>query len=219
MLRIKTPNASQHLLRQLMDEIMYKANAFFKQPSSTLFPKQTATHSIYEMPTLLSSFYGKLSLMGAILVLATFASVTFFAHQPKAQYVLEQQNKLRAQLNELQADANTKEYPWMRTLNPKAERIEGKLVWNQTQQAGMIEVKRLPDISRQQQYHAWIFDRKKSSDQPISAGIFQNDQHTPDDLLVVLKPEGEVISPYKFLLTLEDKTGKQQPQNLLRAQP
>lgn len=197
---------------------MFKANAFFKQPTNTLFPKQTATDDT-DVPTLLSSFYGKLSVIGALLVLVTFASVSFFAHQPKAQYVLEQQNKLRDQLISLQADKDTKEYSWMRTLNPKAERIEGKLVWNQAQQAGMIEVKRLPDISRQQQYHIWIFDRNKSGDEPISAGIFHNDQYTPNDLLVVLKPESEVISPYKFLLTLEDKASQQQPQNLLRAQP
>ncbi|MGV6809347.1 MAG: anti-sigma factor domain-containing protein [bacterium] len=198
---------------------MFKANTFFKQPTHTLFPKQNVADDTDAVPALLSSFYGKLSVMGVLLVLATFASVSFFAHQPKAQYVLEQQTKLREQLIVLQADESTKEYPWMRTLNPKAERIEGKLVWNQTQQAGMIEVKRLPDISRQQQYHIWIFDRNKSGDQPISAGVFHNDQHTPNDLLVVLKPEDEVISPYKFFLTLEDKSGQQQPQNLLRAQP
>lgn len=198
---------------------MRKDNVIFTQPSAMLFPKQANTHTGHHMPLLLSSFYGRLSVIGAILVIATFASVTFFAHQPKAQYVLEQQSKLRAQLTALQAQTDTQAYPWMRTLNPKAERIEGKLVWNQQQQTGMIELKRLPDISRQQQYHVWIYDRNKSSDQPISAGVFQNDQHTPDDLLVILKPEDSVLSPYKFLLTLEDKTGEEQAQNLLRAQP
>lgn len=159
-----------------------------------------------------------------VLLLAVLLTVGLFAYfinsNKTSESFLLEQAKTRQTLNTLLTADDTREFPWMRTLNPKAKRIEGQLVWNQEKQRGVVELKNLPDTTANEQYYVWAYDNTRAdNDKSVSLAAFSKDESMDDDLLVELKPQNKVVAPYKFIVTLEDKSGKNSPQNLLRAQP
>lgn len=169
--------------------------------------------------------YGALPLsikMGLLLTLVVFGllfAYLWLSPKPLEKELQQQQLQMQKRLGYLLSLPDTRQYAWMRTLNPKAQNIKGSLVWNPQHQQGIMELKSLPDIGADQQYRLWIYDRNQADDRPIDAGFFGNDDVTPNDLLVNMEPTSLVESPYKFLLTLEHINGAGEVQNLLRAQP
>jgi hypothetical protein len=167
---------------------------------------------------------GTTSVTYLVLLLAILLSIglfTYFINTNKtSERFLLEQAKTRQTLNTLLTTDNTREFPWMRTLNPKAKRIEGQLIWNQEKQQGVVELKNLPDTAANEQYYVWAYDNTRAdNDKSVSLAAFSKDKSMDDDLLIELKPQNKVVAPYKFIVTLEDNSGQNAPQNLLRAQP
>jgi hypothetical protein len=159
-----------------------------------------------------------------MLLLVALLSVGLFAYfmntnKADESFLLEQ-SKIRQSLNTLLLSDETREFSWMRTLNPKAKRIEGQLVWNQEKQQGIVELKNLPDTTASEQYHIVVYDNVRAdNDKSVSLAVFSKNENMDDDLLVELAPQDEIVAPYKFIVKLEDESGKNGSQNLLRAQP
>jgi len=161
----------------------------------------------------------KLGLIISMTVLGLLLAYLWLSPKPLERDLQQQQLQMQKRLEYLLSLPDTRQYAWMRTLNPKAKNIKGSLVWNPEHQQGIMELKSLPDIDADQQYRLWIYDRNQADDRPIDAGFFGKNDSVPNDLLVMMEPKNEVESPYKFLLTLEEVGGNGEVQNLLLAQP
>ena len=102
----------------------------------------------------------------------------------------------------LKQQPSTKAGSWLRTLNADIQKVQGELLWNSEQQAGMLRLKNLPNPKAGYQYHIWAYDSHRPSDQPISIlaldrGSGQQEWYLP---LTASEP---IPNPYKFELTLE----------------
>lgn len=167
-------------------------------------------------------FYKKASFkwwMLALLLLMTLVVTMPYGYSfyQKSMIAKNNQNSVQNTLDQLLANGNTEEYSWMRTLNPKAKRIEGGVIWSQDKQQGIMKFKNLPAISKTQQYHFWVYDRE--TNQAVSSAIFQQRPFDPNSRLVEFKPEKPIKSPYKFILSLENIAKNKETEVLLRAQP
>ncbi len=110
---------------------------------------------------------------------------------------------------------------WLRTLNPFIRETQGGLLWNKTQQKGVMRFVNLPRLSDKQRYNLWIYDLQKPLKKPVNAGMFSINKSSKGEYYVSFKPEEVVITPYKFLLTLGKKSEHNfgSLQSLLLAQP
>lgn len=166
-------------------------------------------------------FWSKNTTLSALLLimLLTLASIPYgYAYYQNSRSAKHSQLGVQQELTHLLNTPDAIEYSWMRTLNPKAKSIEGGIVWSQEKQAGIMKFKNLSAISRQQQYHLWLYDR--SNDQRISSITFQQHSFDSGTRLVEFQPEKRVESPYKFILSLESIKGdKSSDEVLLRIQP
>jgi hypothetical protein len=159
-------------------------------------------------------------LLGGLLLMVAAFFIYQSSFKPESEYFVKQQEQLQNTMNTLLASDDTEEYAWMRSLNPLAKRIDGKLIWNQELQKGMMQLENLPTIASSQSFRAWAFDRNLPDDQPVLLATFKKLQINTNELLVSIQPDTPITSPYKFILTLEDDEGSNtEPQNLLRAQP
>jgi hypothetical protein len=107
---------------------------------------------------------------------------------------------------------------WLHTLNPKAQDVQGDLVWDNTSQRGVMQFSNLPAAPADQRYQLWIYDTNSTTEQPISAAQFtQGAERNP--LWIELVPTQPVKAPYKFVLQLESIDNATEPQILLMVQP
>lgn len=107
---------------------------------------------------------------------------------------------------------------WLHTLNPKAQDVQGDLVWDNASQRGVMQFNHLPAAPTNQRYQLWIYDSQSVNEQPISAAQFtQGADRNP--LWIELVPTQPVKAPYKFVLQLESLDNTSEPQILLMVQP
>lgn len=157
-------------------------------------------------------------LVVSLILIAIAASIPYgYAFYQKSKTAKYSQVDIQKDLDKLLTVADTVQYSWMRTLNPKAKKVEGGIVWSQEKQTGIMRFKNLPAISKQEQYHLLLYDR--GIDQPISSIRFRQNAFDPNIRLVSFKPEKTVKSPYKFILLVENLTNNKENEILLRVQP
>ena len=112
---------------------------------------------------------------------------------------------------------------WLRTLNPSIKDTDGDLIWNTGLQKGLMRFINLPKSKGSLYYHLWIYDLHQSQNKPVSAGVFKFAGHSRgnNQLYVPIVPAQTVQNPFKFLLTIGNKSDKtfSRSQSLLLAQP
>ena len=105
---------------------------------------------------------------------------------------------------------------WLRTLDPFVKNVEGKVVWSNTLQKGVMEFKGLPKLAEKQSYQLWIYDLNSDTTKPIFAKKFTDvDQ---DIFLIAFLVKQQIISPFKFEVSLHTE-GEEINQPLFLAQP
>lgn len=85
---------------------------------------------------------------------------------------------------------------------PGADKITGRIAWNNDAQDGFVELANLPSIGVDEQYQLWIIDGDQPA--PISAGVFDPTQGTTT---VRMKPYVRVAKPAAVAVTIEKKGG------------
>jgi len=159
----------------------------------------------------------RILLLSALLIGLLISFPYAYSYYQYSNAVQDKQYVVQQQLDKLLSIPDVTEYPWMRSLNPMAKSIEGGIVWSQDRQYGVMKFKNLPATADNQQYHLRLYDRNTT--QAFSAAIFQQGSFMQSLRLVGFKANTTVQSPYKFILSLESKTGNEAEQVLLRAQP
>jgi len=160
----------------------------------------------------------RLIVLLSVLTIAALLGFPYaYSYYQDSNVALDKQHIVQKQLDKLLSRSDATEYSWMRSLNPLAKSIEGGIVWSQTHQSGVMKFRNLPATTAQQQYHLRLYDRNTT--QAFSVAIFQRSNFMPSLHLVSFKTDAQVKSPYKFILSLEDRTGANNEQVLLRAQP
>ena len=138
-------------------------------------------------------------------------------------------NKSRSKANEIKAQSaliieqqlilNQKDVintNWLRTLNPLVENVEGRIVWSNTLQKGIMEFIGLPEIDKNQSYQLWIYDLEEKNSKPIFSDEFS--KVSDDALLIPFSAEMNITSPFKFELLLKTE-GVDESEPLFLAQP
>jgi len=131
--------------------------------------------------------------------------------------------KKKAEWQSLLKEEKSLHLHWLRTLNPSIKDTDGGLIWNTDMQKGLMRFVNLPKSKDNLYYHLWIYDLHQSQDKPISAGVFRfaGDRRGNNKFYVPIVPEHVVKKPFKFLLTIGNKSDKtfSRSQSLLLAQP
>lgn len=92
-------------------------------------------------------------------------------------------------------------------LVPGADKVTGRVAWNNTIQQGFVEFANLPtNVPADAQYQLWIIDEKQPA--PISAGVFNASTGTT---IVPMTPYVRVEKPIAVALTLERPGGVVKP--------
>lgn len=163
-------------------------------------------------------------LLIAMTVIISAALFTLFfnqkndAHNPIQALLQKHQATLRANNSSIETQ-------WLKTLNPLVKNTEGQLVWNTEKQQGVMTFINLPQPKVNEYYHLWIYDLKRSQQDPISGGAFIPAKKKNTEHWVAITPQDKVVQPYKFIIFLESKnvnvanTPANEPQILLLAQP
>ncbi len=126
----------------------------------------------------------------------------------QSELLLEQQHILK------QTDViNTN---WLRTLNPLVKNVEGRVVWSNVLQKGVMEFVGLPKIDKNQQYRLWIYDLVGKDTKPIFSTEFT--KVLSDKFLIPFSSKDLINSPFKFELMLKTD-GEEISQPLFLAQP
>lgn len=105
---------------------------------------------------------------------------------------------------------------WLRTLNPLVKNVEGRVVWSNVLQKGVMEFVGLPEIAKNQQYRLWIYDLVGKDTKPIFSTEFT--KVLSDKFLISFSTESLIKSPFKFELMLKTE-GEEVSQPLFLAQP
>ena len=105
---------------------------------------------------------------------------------------------------------------WLRTLNPLIKNVEGRVVWSNLLQKGIMEFVGLPKLKNHEAYQLWIYDLIGETNKPIFAKEF-SDSNT-GSLLIPFAAKELITLPFKFelLLKSEDQSSSQP---LFLAQP
>lgn len=119
--------------------------------------------------------------------------------------------------DELLADPTSISGNWLRTLNPIVKNVQGDLVWNSTQQQGVLRIHGLPKPKAGQFYQLWLYDAQGSSADGISGGLFAQGAGSKS-LFMSVQTATPVREPYKFELKLHNEQDKK-GQLLLMIQP
>ncbi len=85
---------------------------------------------------------------------------------------------------------------------PGAEKITGRVAWNNEVQDGFVELANLPSVGADEQYQLWIIDGDQPA--PISAGVFDP---APGTTTVRMRPFVRVSKPAAVAVTIEKKGG------------
>jgi len=105
---------------------------------------------------------------------------------------------------------------WLRTLDPLVKNTEGRVIWSNILQKGIMEFIGLPNIANNQRYQLWLFDVVGKDTKPIFATEFS--EVSSKTLLIPFSSEKLIISPFKFELMLKTE-GEDLSQPLFLAQP
>ena len=140
-----------------------------------------------------------------------------FLYQPNPVAAGES-SELRSLRTALLADTTSVHGSWLRTLNPTVQNVQGDVVWNSTQQMGVMRFVDLPDPKRGMVYQLWVYDVKSDTSAPISGAVFSQGSRLGEWLLPI-KTAVRVREPYKFELKLTRDAADTQGQLLLMVQP
>ena len=105
---------------------------------------------------------------------------------------------------------------WLRTLDPLVNNVEGRVVWSNNMQQGVMEFVGLPEIEDNQKYQLWIYDLVGENSKPIFSTEFS--ESNSEKLLLPFSSKEFIKSPFKFELMLKTE-GEDQSQPLFLAQP
>lgn len=105
---------------------------------------------------------------------------------------------------------------WLRTLNPLVKNVEGRVIWSNVLQKGVMEFVGLPKIDKNQQYRLWIYDLVGEDTKPIFSKEFS--KVLSDKFLISFSSKALIKSPFKFELMLKTE-GEEISQPLFLAQP
>lgn len=105
---------------------------------------------------------------------------------------------------------------WLRTLNPLVKNVEGRIVWSNTLQKGIMEFVGLPEIANNQKYQLWIYDLEGKDTKPVFSDEFS--KVTKEALLIPFSVKKTITAPFKFELLLKTE-GEEVSEPLFLAQP
>lgn len=105
---------------------------------------------------------------------------------------------------------------WLHTLNPLVKNVEGRVVWSNILQKGVMEFVGLPKIGKNQKYQLWIYDLVGKDTKPILSNEFT--ETTSTTMLIPFAYKELILSPFKFELVLKTE-GEKLSQPLFLAQP
>lgn len=105
---------------------------------------------------------------------------------------------------------------WLRTLDPLVKEVEGRLVWSNTMQKGVMEFNGLPKIPENQQFQLWIYDLDGEDAKPIFSTEFN--EVSSSNFLKSFSSKQTINTPFKFELMLKTD-GEETSQPLFLAQP
>jgi hypothetical protein len=158
-------------------------------------------------------------LVSALLViLLSSASVIAYKKSQSDPQFTEEQTGLESRKQKILQQADVININWLRTLNPLVKKVQGRLIWSNTLQQGMMEFSNLPKLSAKQRYRLWIYDLVGDISKPITAITFKQTTNISHDYLISFNTKTPITSPLKFELTLEEE-GKENGLPLLLAQP
>lgn len=133
-------------------------------------------------------------------------------------WVMGENLPLQTRYQELSELEGTVRGSWLRTLNPQMKDVQGGLIWNSTEQEGVMHLLGLPDPKQGFQYHLWIHDSRGGSDAPVSGGVLTEGSGKYEQFIAI-EPEGHVAEPFKFELMSEPVNGAAEAQVVLMVQP
>jgi len=159
-----------------------------------------------------------LTVLITIALLFTVISLSSLAYKKWMVDASQQKNQstfvIQQQLILTQEDViNTN---WLRTLDPLVKNVEGRIVWSNILQKGVMEFVGLPKIGDNQKYRLWIYDLVGKDTKPIFSKEFS--EASSDVLLIPFSSKELIISPFKFELMLKTE-GEELSQPLFLAQP
>lgn len=109
--------------------------------------------------------------------------------------------------------ADTITLAWGDWDKPELAGVQGKVVWNEAKQSGVMKFANLPALKPGEQYQLWIIDKRGLADASgqsmrISGGVFDGgiDMVNKGELVVPIRPAIEVQGAAAFAVTIE-KTG------------
>ena len=105
---------------------------------------------------------------------------------------------------------------WLRTLDPLVKNVEGRVLWSNMLQQGVIEFVGLPEIEDNQKYQLWIYDLVGENTKPIFSKEFS--EFSSEKLLLPFSSKELIYNPFKFELMLKTE-GEDVNQPLFLAQP
>lgn len=157
----------------------------------------------------------------ASLTLVLLCSVVFIGNLAYKKWVIEPnqqrgQSALVLQKQLILSQDSVINTSWLRTLDPLVKNAEGRLLWSNLLQQGMMEFVGLPKISDNQKYQLWIYDLAGKDTKPIFSKEFS--EVGTKMLLIPFTAKEQIISPFKFELLLKtDHEERSHP--LFLAQP
>ncbi len=106
---------------------------------------------------------------------------------------------------QLEASSAAFAIDWSATEDPLAGGASGRVVWDGSQQRGVMRFEGLPpNDASEHQYQLWIFDARRPEATPVDGGVFDV---TGDEAFVPIDPKLEVYEPTLFAVTLEPPGG------------
>ena len=106
----------------------------------------------------------------------------------------------------LLADSSTMIRVWAPSTDPAARSASGDVVWNPTQQRGVMRLVGLaPNDPRLAQYQLWIIDAARDARYPVDGGVF--DVTESGEVFVAIGARLPVDRPTLFAITLERPGG------------
>lgn len=156
-----------------------------------------------------------------LLTIALLFALTFLGGLVYKKWIAEpiqQKNKseLIIQQELLLSQDNVINTNWLHTLNPLVKNVEGRVVWSNILQKGVMEFIGLPKIEKNQQYQLWIYDLVGKDTKPILSKEFN--ETTSTTMLIPFTSKELILSPFKFELVLKTE-GVEFTQPLFLAQP
>lgn len=156
-----------------------------------------------------------LALLFSAVSLASIAYKKWGALTPQAD-----QSNAEETLQLILTQPNVINTNWLRTLDPLVKHVEGRIVWSQVMQQGVMEFVGLPNIAKNQHYQLWVYDLAGNDTRPIFALQFNHVKK--GKMLIPFSPKQLIKAPLKFEILLKTMTDDMQAeitQPLLLAQP